>query len=160
MRQMKKVFKTLKERQEQLQDQQMQQKQQELEQQQQQSQAAIENVKQMQVEKLAHDDYQAELDRVNKIQLAMIAAESKAGPLTDADTSGTPDVLEMSKLASEQSKALSDYQAKMAEIQHKDRVASQKLAVENKKIDADLKNQDNDLAIAKINAKNRGSKSK
>jgi len=160
MRQMKKVFKTLKERQEQLQDQQMQQKQQELEQQQQQAQAAIENVKQMQVEKLAHDDYQAELDRVNKIQLAMIAAESKAGPLTDADTSGTPDVLEMSKLASEQSKALSDYQAKMAEIQHKDRVASQKLAVENKKIDADLKNQDNDLAIAKINAKNRGSKSK
>jgi hypothetical protein len=160
MRQMKKVFKTLKERQEQIQDQQMQQKQQELEQQQQQAQAAIESAKGMQAEKLAHDDYQAELDRVNKIQLAMIAAESKAGPLTDADTSGTPDVLELNQLAHEQSKALSDYQAKMQEIQHKDRVASQKMAIENKKIDADLKNQDNDLAIAKINASNRASKSK
>jgi len=160
MREMKKVFKTLKDRQEQMQDQQMQQKQQELEQQQQQAQAAIENAKQMQDEKMAHDDYQNELDRINKKEIALIAAESKSGPLSDVDESGTPDVLEMSKLANEQSKAMSDYQSKMAEIQHKDRVASQKLAIENKKIDADLKNQDNDLAIAKINAKNRSSKSK
>ena len=143
-----------------MQDQQMQQKQQELEQQQQQAQAAIENAKQMQDEKIAHDDYQNELDRINKKEIALIAAEAKGGPLSDADQSGTPDVLEMSKIANEQSKAMSDYQAKMNEIQHKDRVAAQKMAIENKKIDADLKNQDNDLAIAKINARNRSSKSK
>ena len=160
VREMKKVFKTLKDRQEEMQNQQMQQQQQQIEQQQQIAQAQLQQSAQLQKEKLAHDDYQAELERINKVQIAMIAAESKAGPLSDVDTSGTADVLEMNKLASEQSKALSDYEAKMQEIQHKDRVASQKMAIENRKIDADLKNQDNDLAIAKLNAKNRSSKSK
>jgi hypothetical protein len=160
MREMKKVFKTLKDHQEQMQDQAAQQKQQELEQQAQATQAAIESAKQLQAEKIAHDDYQNELDRINKKEIALIAAESKGGPLSDIDESGTPDVLEMSKIANDQSKAMSDYQSKMAEIQHKDRVAAQKLDIENKKINADLKNQDNDLAIAKINAKNRASKSK
>jgi hypothetical protein len=82
----------------------MQQQQQQLEQQQQQAQAAIENAKQMQAEKIAHDDYQNELDRINKVQIAMIAAESKGGPLSDLDTSGTADVLETGKLANDQIK--------------------------------------------------------
>jgi hypothetical protein len=160
VRQMKKVFKTLKERQEQLENQKMQQQQQQIEQQQQIAQAQIQQAQQMQAEKIAHDDYQNELDRINKVQIAMIAAESKAGPLSDADTSGTADVLEMSKLTTEQNKASKDYESKMREIQSKNNIAAQKLAVDNRKIDAELKNQDNDLQIAKINASNRGSKSK
>jgi hypothetical protein len=160
VRQMKKVFKTLKERQEQLENQKMQQQQQQIEQQQQIAQAQMQQAQQMQAEKIAHDDYQNELDRLNKVQIAMIAAESKAGPLTDADTSGTADVLEMSKLTTEQNKASKDYEGKMREIQSKNNIAAQKLAVDNRKIDAELKNQDNDLEIAKINARNRGSKSK
>jgi hypothetical protein len=160
VRQMKKVFKTLKERQEQLENQKMQQQQQQIEQQQQIAQAQMQQAQQMQAEKIAHDDYQNELDRLNKVQIAMIAAESKAGPLTDADTSGTADVLEMSKLTTEQNKASKDYEAKMREIQSKNNIAAQKLATDNRKIDAELKNQDNDLQIAKINASNRASKSK
>jgi len=160
VREMKKVFKTLKERQEQLQDQQAQQQQQQLDQQQQQAQAALQQAAQLQQEKIAHDDYQAELDRINKVQIAMIAAEAKGGPLTDVDTSGTADVLEMNKLVSDQSKAAKDYEAKMKDIQSKTQVAREKINVENRKIDADLRNQDNDLQIAKINARNRGSKSK
>jgi hypothetical protein len=160
VRDMKKVFKDLKERQQQLEDQKMQQQQQQLEQQQQQSEAAIENVKQLQAEKIANDNYQAELDRLNKVQIAMIAAESKAGPLSDVDTSGTPDVLEMSKLAAEQSKASKEYQARMSEIANQSKLDAQKMQIEREKIATDLKNQDNDLEIAKINARNRGSKSK
>ena len=160
VRQMKKVFKTLKERQEELENQKMQQQQQQIEQQKQIAQAQIEQAKQMQAEKIAHDDYQNELDRINKVQIALIAAESKAGPLTDADTSGTADVLEMTKLTTEQNKAGKDYEAKMKDIQSKNNIAAQKVAVDNRKIDAELKNQDNDLQIAKINASNRGSKSK
>ncbi len=160
VREMKKVFKDLKERQQQLEDQKMQQQQQQIEQQQQQAQAAIESAKQLQAEKIANDNYQAELDRLNKVQIAMIAAESKAGPLSDVDTSGTPDVLEMSKLAAEQSKASKEYDAKMAEIAGKARLDAQKMQIEREKIATDLKNQDNDLEIAKINARNRGSKSK
>jgi hypothetical protein len=160
VRQMKKVFKTLKERQEELENQKMQQQQQQIEQQQQIAQAQIQQAVQSQQEKIANDNYQAELDRINKVQVAMIAAESKAGPLSDVDTSGTADVLEMSKLTTEQNKASKDYEAKMKDIQSKNNIAAQKLAVDNRKIDAELKNQDNDLQIAKINASNRASKSK
>ena len=154
VRQMKKVFKTLKDRQEQLQDQQMQQKQQELEQQQQQAQAQLVQAQQMQQEKIAHDDYQNELDRINKKEIALIAAESKGG-LSDIDNSGTPDVLEISKLTTEQSKAAKDYQSKMAEIQSKNKLASDKLTIEREKLQVDRENQKNDLAIAKENAKGR-----
>jgi len=160
VRQMKKVFKTLKERQQQLEDQKMQQQQQQLDQQKQIAQEQIQQAQQMQAEKIAHDDYQNELDRINKVQIALIAAESKAGPLVDADISGTPDVLEMTKLAAETSNATKDYETKMKDIQGKNQLGKEKIAVENRKIDADLKNQDNDLEIAKINARNRGSKSK
>ena len=160
VRQMKKVFKTLKERQQQLEDQKMQQQQQQLDQQKQIAQEQIQQAQQMQAEKIAHDDYQNELDRINKVQIAVIAAESKSGPLPDLDMSGAPDVLEMSKLTAETNKATKDYETKMKDIQGKNQLGKEKIAVENRKIDADLKNQDNDLAIAKINASNRGSKSK
>jgi hypothetical protein len=160
VREMKKVFKTLKERQEQLQDQEMQQKQQAMEQQQKQAESALQQAQAQYEGKIANDNYQAELDRINKKEIALIAAESKSGPLSDADQSGTPDVLEMNQLIHEQSKATKDYELKMQDINSKKKIASDKLAIENKKIDADLKNQQNDLEIAKINAKNRASKSK
>jgi hypothetical protein len=160
IRDMKKVFKTLKDRQEQMQDQQMQQKQQELEQQQQQAQAALQQAAQLQQEKIANDNYQAELDRLNKVQVAMINAEAKGGALPDEDASGTPDVLEMDKLVSAQTKAQSDYQAKMADIQAKSKIAADKLAVEREKLQVERENQANDLAVAKENAKGRAKKSK
>jgi len=160
VRDMKKVFKTLKDRQEQLENQKMEQQQQQIEQQKQIADAQMQQSAQLQQEKIAHDDYQNELDRLNKIQIAMIAAESKAGPLSDVDASGTADVLEMNKLVSEQSKAQADYQAKMADIQAKTKLASEKLAVEREKIQVDRENQTNDLAIARENAKGRAKKSK
>ena len=155
VREMKKVFKTLKDRQEQLQDQQMQQQQQQMEQQQQQAQAQLQQAQLAQEQQLAHDDYQKELDRINKKEIALIAAESKAGGLPDVDQTGVPDVLEISKLANDQSKASRDYQAKMADIQSKNTLAAQKLQVEREKLQVARENQANDLAIAKENAKGR-----
>jgi hypothetical protein len=155
MREMKKVFKTLKDRQEQMQDRQMQQQQQQLEQQQQQAQAQIQLAQQQQAEKLAHDDYQNELDRINKKEIALIAAEAKGGALPDVDETGVPDVLEISKLANEQTKAAKDYQMKMADIQSKNTLAAQKLQVEREKLQVARENQANDLAVAKENAKGR-----
>jgi len=155
MREMKKVFKTLKDRQEQLQDQQMQQQQQQMQQQQQQAQAQLQQAQLAQEQQLAHDDYQKELDRINKKEIALIAAESKAGALPDVDQTGVPDVLEISKLANEQTKASRDYQAKMADIQSKNTLAAQKLQVEREKLQVARENQANDLAVAKENAKGR-----
>lgn len=159
VRQMKKVFTTLKERQQQLEDQKMQQQQQQLEQQQQQAEAQIAAAQQAQQEKMAHDDYQNELDRINKKEIALIAAESKGG-LPDVDESGAPDVLEINKLSLEQSKASREYQTKMADIQSKNTLASQKLQVEKEKLQVARENQANDLAIAKENAKGRNKKTK
>jgi len=155
IRDMKKVFKTLKNRQDELQDQQMQQKQQQLDQQQQQAQAALQQAQQQHEEQIAHDDYQKELDRINKIEIATIAAQAKEALPLDADLSGVPDALEIDKLVHAQSKAQSDYQAKMADIQSKSKLAAEKLAVEREKIKVSRENQANDLAIAKENAKGR-----
>jgi hypothetical protein len=158
VRQMKKVFKTLKERQEDLENQKMQQQQQQLEQQQQQAQAQIQAAQQAQQEKMAHDDYQNELDRINKVQIAMIAAESKSGPLSDLDRSGTADVLETSKLSHDQMKAAKDYEIKMAQLQSQTKQSNDKLRVEMEKLKVARENQANDIKVAEINARNRANK--
>lgn len=160
VRDMKQVFKTLKNRQDQLQDQQMQQKQQQLDQQQQQAEATLQQAQQQHQEQLAHDDYQKELDRINKIEIATIAAQAKEGLPLDADQSGVPDALEIDKLVHEQSKAQAEYQSRMADIQAKSKLAADKLSVEREKIQVARENQANDLAIAKENAKGRAKKTK
>ena len=160
MRQMKQVFKKLKSRQEELEITKVQQQQQQLDQQQQQAEAQLQFAQQQLAEKIANDNYQAELDRINKKEIALIAAESKSGPLSDLDTSGTPDVLEIDKLAMAQSKAERDYQAKMIETQSKNQLAAQKLEIEREKLKIARENQANDLAVAKENAKGRAKKTK
>jgi hypothetical protein len=155
---MKRVFKTLKNRQDELQNQQLQQKQQQLDQQQQQAEAALQQAQQQHEEKIAHDDYQKELDRVNKIQVATIMAESKEQVPLDADNSGVIDVLEIAKLNSVQDKANKDYQLKMSDIQSKARQDAQKMEIEREKLRVARENQANDVKVAQINAKNRASK--
>jgi hypothetical protein len=157
IRQMKKVFKTLKDRQEQMQDQQMQQQQQQMEQQKQIADQQIAAAQQQMAEKMAHDDYQNELDRINKKEIAIIAAEAKGG-LPDADMNSIPDALEIDKLMNDQSRAVNEYQAKMADINSKNSLAAQKIALEKEKLKVERENQVNDLKIAQTNAKNRASK--
>jgi hypothetical protein len=159
VRQMKKVFKTLKDRQQQMEDQKMQQQQQQLEQQQQQAEAALQQAQQMQQEKIAHDDYQKELDRINKIEIATIMAESKGG-LPDVDMNDIPDALEISKLQYDQDSAARDYQLRMTDIQNKNRKDAEKMALEREKLQVERENQANDLAVAKENAKGRANKNK
>jgi len=154
------VFKTLKERQEQLQNTQMQQKQQELEQRQQQAEAQLAQAQQQAEEKIANDNYNAELDRINKKEIALIAAESKAGPLSDVDASGAPDVLEIEKLLAEKDNASREYQMKTQDAMTKNRLASEKLQLEKEKLQVARENQANDLAVAKENAKGRAKKTK
>lgn len=159
VRSLKKSFKALKDRQEQIQNQQIQQKQQELEQQKQIAQAQLQQAQQQHQEELAHQDYQNELDRINKKEIALINAESKSGPLTDVDANAVPDVLEINKLAQEQSKAAKDYQLKIADIQSKTDQNNKKLQLEREKLQVARENMKNDLDIAKLNARNRSKKS-
>jgi hypothetical protein len=156
VREMKKVFKTLKDRQEAIQDQQMQQQQQQMEQQQQQAQAQLQQAQLAQEQQLAHDDYQKELDRISKKEIAIIQATGFGKVESeDVNANAVPDVFEASRLVNEQTKANKDYQAKMADIQSKNTLAAQKLQVEREKLQVARENQNNDLAIAKENAKGR-----
>ena len=158
MRQMKKTFKTLRDKQEAIQQQQMQQQQQQIEQQGKIAEAQLAQAQQIKEQDLAHDDYQNELDRINKKEIALIGAESKSGPLSDVDMNTTPDVLELNKIASDQTKAMKDYETKMAQINSQNSQAAQKLEIEREKLKVARENQANDLAVAKENAKGRANK--
>lgn len=159
MREMKKTFKDLRDRQVEQQQQQMQLQQQQQEQQGKIAQAQIQEAARMAQEKVANENYQNELDRINKKEIAMINAMSKEGGATaDLDMSGTPDALEIEKLASQQVKAQKDYDSKMADITSKNTIAQQKLQIEREKIKLARDNQANDLAVAKENAKGRNNK--
>lgn len=159
MREMKKTFKNLKDRQQQLQDQQMQMQQQQLEQQQQIAAAQLQAQQQQQQETLANQNYQQELDRINKKEIALINAAARGEAATqDVDESGTPDILEISNLSMQQSKAAQEYQVKMQDIQSKNNQAMQKMQLEKEKLNVARENMKNDVEVAKINASNRASK--
>ena len=161
IRQMKKIFKDLKDKQDQMQQQQMQQQQQQLDQQQQQAQAQLQQQATMAEQKIAHDDYQKELDRINKKEIAIIQATGFGNvEAEDVNQNAIPDVLEMSRLSAEQSKASKEFQAKIQEIQSKNKQASEKIALEREKLQVARENQANDLAIAKENAKGRAKQPK
>ena len=152
---MKKVFKDLKEKQDTIQQQQMQQKQQEIDQQRYATDAQIQEAQRQQQEQMANDNYQKELDRISKQEIATIQAEGREKVPLDVNQNGVPDILETNRLANEQTKASNDYRTKMIDIQSKNNVAMEKLKVEREKLDNERKNHKDDIEIAKINAKGR-----
>jgi hypothetical protein len=160
VRQMKKVFKTLKDKQEAMQQQQQQLEQQKVEQQGQIAQSQIAQTQQMKDQDIANENYQNELDRINKKEIALIAAEASGNALPDINQNEVPDVLEMTKITTEQNKALKTYQLKLAEIASKNKQAADKMDIEREKLQVARENQANDLAVAKENAKGRAKKSK
>ena len=156
IREMKKTFKDLRDRQLQQQQVAQQQQQQQLEQQKQIAQAQMQQQQQLTAGEQANENYQNELDRINKKEIAMINAMSKEGSATqDLDNSGSPDSLEVEKLAIQQSTARKNYESKMADINSKNSLAQQKLQIEREKIKLARDNQANDLAVAKMNAQGR-----
>lgn len=160
MRQMKKTFKDLRDRQLQQQDLSNQQQQQQIDQQKEIALAQMEEARISKEKDMVNANYQNELDRINKKEIALIAAESKAGPLTDTDNSGIPDVLEISKLSNEQTKSAKDYELKMADLQNKTMQNMQKMQLEKEKLQVARENMKNDLEISKINASNRAKSKK
>ena len=160
MRQMKKTFKDLRDQQQAMQQQAQQLEQQKLEQQQQIAQAQMEQAQQLEQARIANENYNKEMDRINKKEVAIIAATGFGKVETeDTNANGVPDAFEVSKLASEESRALRDYQLKMQEIQSKKSQDLQKLEIEKEKLKVARENMQNDLLIAKENSKNRAKSS-
>lgn len=159
MRDMKKTFKDLRDRQVAQQDQAQQLEQQKLQQQQEATQATLQQAVQLQKEQQAHDDYQKELDRLSKEKIAIIQATGFGNVESeDTNANAVPDVLEVSKLTQAENKASKDYEAKMADIQSKNKQAADKMSIEKEKLQVQRENMANDLAVAKENAKGRNNK--
>lgn len=161
MREMKKIFRELRDKQDEMQQQAQQLEQQKLEQQQQALQAQLEQAERLKQEEIANDNYQKELDRINKKEVALINALGRNENATaDEDNSGIADALEVSRLTQEESKAAQAYQLKMQEIQAKLVESNNKKEIEREKNQVARENMQNDLEIAKQNAKNRSKTNK
>jgi hypothetical protein len=159
MREMKKTFKDLRDQQLAMQQQAQQLEQQKLEQQAQQSQASLAQAQAMKEQEVANENYQKELDRINKKEVALIQSLGRNENATaDVDNSGVADALEVSRLTQEESKAAQAYQLKMQEIQAKLKESSDKKDIEREKMQVARENMANDLAVAKENAKGRNNK--
>ena len=158
-RDLKKTFKDLRDRQIAQQEQANQLQQQQLQQQQEQSQAQLQQAIQMKQADQAHDDYQKELDRLSKEKIAIIQATGFGNVESeDVNANAVPDVMEMSRLTHDQNTAAKDYQTKMADIASKNKQASDKMSIEKEKLQVARENMQNDLAVAKENAKGRNNK--
>ena len=154
IRQMKKVFKVLREKQEQLQQAQLQQEQQKMAQDKEISAAQIEQAQAAHNEQLEHDDYQKELDRINKKEIAIIQSLG-FGKVEgeDLNQNNIPDIMEVSKLDQVREQSTKDHTLKLMELQNKNRESTKKLELEQEKLKVERENMKNDLQIAKMNAK-------
>ncbi len=154
MRAMKKTFKELRDKQQEMQEQASQQEQQKIDQQQKQAEAILkQEALQKQID-MENENYQNELDRINKKEVALIGAMNKETP-SDTNNDGVADALQVTNLNDAREKALQDHNSKLKDIQSKQSIAKDKMQVDREKIQLDRDNMANDLAIAKINAKNK-----
>lgn len=152
IRQMEKVFKTLRDKQEEMQQQQMQIEQQQV---QQQREIATEQMEQMAYEKeldRAHESYEKEMDRVNKKEIAIISALG-FGKVEgeDSNQNEIPDLYEANKLSLERDKVTKSHQAKLLDIQNKYKLSEDKMRLEREKIQVAREKMEMDLKIAKTN---------
>lgn len=159
MREMKKTFRDLRDRQYEIQSQDFKVKQQELEQNQQNADRLLEQNALLKREEIANENKENQLDRINKKEVALIQAlRTNENATQDQDGSGVADALEITNLSMQQNKAAQDYQLKMTDIRSKNAQAMNKLAIEKDKLKVARENMNNDLAIARTNAKGRTNK--
>ena len=155
-RDMKKTFKDLKDKQDQQIQTENEQKQQELDQSQKQFEKGLEEAERIRQAVEANENYQKQLDRINKKEVAAInALRNNENATEDADNSGIADSLEVTNQMNAKSKANQDYKSKMADITSKYALKRAELAVKREEIQVNRDNQANDLAVAKENAKGR-----
>lgn len=152
VRDLKRIFKEIRDKQEKMLQEKQQLEQQQLEQQQQQFEAIQRQEQEQEMIKMENDNHQKELDRINKKELAIISATGYGQIETpDKNNDGIQDIFEVERLNVERERINKEHDIKLADIRSKFKLGMEKLKV-------DKANQANDLAIAKENAKGRGQK--
>lgn len=118
IRKVKFIYKKMKEKQDQLIAQQQQMEQQQLQMQQEQFQIQMQQQERARQEEMINENYNKELDRLNGIEKALIAASSKEGSQAtqDLDNNGVPDILEITQVANDQINAARTYNVELQKI--------------------------------------------
>lgn len=156
IRQMKDIFRDLKEKQDEIVQQQQQLEEAKL----QQAKEAVEmqlqeEARQKEIDRI-NENYNKEQDRLSKERIAIIVATGfgKVGS-EDANANQVPDVMEASRLSNEIVMSQKDFEIRMKEFDQKERELKSKRDVDLEKLKVERENMKNDLAIAKQNAKGR-----
>lgn len=135
VRQMKEVFKSLKDKQDAMNQQAQQLEQQRLQQEGQIAQANLEQSQRQYDETVINENYNKELDRINKKEVAVINAYSRnENALADTDNSGVADALEVTRLANEQNESKNTYDMKVRELAQKNAQHADQMNLEREKL--------------------------
>lgn len=156
IRQMKKVFDTLEKRQHEMENATYQQENARLEQEAQITQDTLEQEREIEERRMANENYNKEMDRINKKEVAIISAlgfGKQEGEDTNANA--IPDLYEASKFSLEREKVTKEHQMKLIEIQQNNKRDAEKMEIEREKLKVSRENMKNDLQIARENSKNR-----
>lgn len=159
VREIKTKFKQLRDYNQQMAQQAQELEQQKLQQAQQIAAAQMEQQALEQEKQMINDNYQAELERINKKEIALINADSKLMTL-DSPEQPTADPLEFTKLSNEREKLSKEYSLKLADIQGKLSQSAQKMQIEREKNQIARENMKNDKEVALINARGRAKSKK
>lgn len=161
VRQMKQVFKSLRDKIDQMQQQEQQIKQQELEQAQAQFQYQVEQAAiQDQLDK-EYEAGQAELDRLNKKEIALIAAAARErSGFKPEENAGDETMAEAAKVAQEGTLKDREYQIKLSQIQQKAKESNDYIAMELRKIALDRERIQAQLQMKRMDIKAKKAQAK
>lgn len=154
LRQLKKIFKDLHDRNASMLEEQNNIKREEIEQSGKIAEAQIQEAKFEKEQDRANENYNKELDRINKIQIAALQASSRRD-LPDTNNNNTPDLLEGQQVINDRAKAANDFQTKMAQISSQTDKVNKDYELKKEELENDRMNMKNDENIAKINASSR-----
>lgn len=161
IRQMKHVMKRLKEEQTEFQKRQQEIEQQALQQKQQEANAKLEFEASEREKDRINENYNKELDRINKKEVALIAQLGRnANATQDLDNSGLADALEITQTVANQEAMHKDHEIKLKQLQEERRANEDKRQIELEKLKVERENMQNDLAIEKLRAKSKSKENK
>jgi hypothetical protein len=135
VRQIKDTFKRLKEQNDAMQQQQQALEQQKIEQTQAQFEETMKKQEALKREEMINDNYQNELDRLNKKEIAIINSFNRQDDnLKDADSSGVPDILEISRLAMDREAANKNHNTTLSKLNNERIKEDNKMKIEMEKL--------------------------
>lgn len=134
VRQMKQIFKSLRDKNDQMQQQQQQLEQQQIQQQSEQFSAQQQLQQNLEQQKMTHESYENALQRLSNEKIAAIAASKETG--SSIATGSTP-TLDINSILTQEATVTSQYNLQMAKLQGDAAKLNTTIAIENEKIKID-----------------------